>query len=187
MTVESYIVRPTNKYNGLSPPLIIQLHSLYLFGAPIDMHNHRFYYYDTVDIICIIDKLKSSLAKALKLYSPVMGTSSCGTIAIVTSINHQVTDLTGYLYFLKVPSKGDISVAQPPPSLTPPFKFLSYLPPFQDGSLLKMIWERMESDFSPAVYKSGFFSLQTEIIAMAADGQERFLAQKKISNGQCFE
>jgi hypothetical protein len=74
MTVETYTVYPTNKNNRSSPPLVIPLHGLDLIGAPMDIHNHRFYHSPTNPLSHITDKLRFSLAEALELYPLVAGT-----------------------------------------------------------------------------------------------------------------
>ncbi|CAF0728708.1 unnamed protein product [Adineta steineri] len=78
-SVETYTIHPTtNKYNRPPPPSTIALHGMDLIGAPIDIHNHRFYHCPPCQMIStitdLIDKLKSSLAEALELYPPVAGT-----------------------------------------------------------------------------------------------------------------
>ncbi|CAF1566267.1 unnamed protein product [Didymodactylos carnosus] len=46
-----------------------------LIGAPMDIHNHRFFHRPPSHLTTtdVIDKLKSSLAEALELYPPVAG------------------------------------------------------------------------------------------------------------------
>jgi hypothetical protein len=78
-SVETYTIHPTtNKYNRPPPPSTIALHGMDLIGAPIDIHNHRFFHSPPSHLIStttdVIDKLKSSLAEALELYPPVAGT-----------------------------------------------------------------------------------------------------------------
>jgi hypothetical protein len=78
-SVETYTIYPTtNKYNRPPPPPTIALHGMDLLGAPMDIHNHRFFHRPPSHLIStttdIIDKLKSSLAEALELYPPVAGT-----------------------------------------------------------------------------------------------------------------
>ncbi|CAF4198918.1 unnamed protein product [Adineta steineri] len=77
--VETYTIYPsTNKFNRPPPPSTIALHGMDLIGAPIDIHNHRFYHCPPSHLIStttdLINKLKSSLAEALELYPPVAGT-----------------------------------------------------------------------------------------------------------------
>jgi hypothetical protein len=78
-SVETYTIHPTtNKYNRPPPPSTIALHGMDLIGAPMDIHNHRFFHRPPSHLIStttdVIDKLKSSLAEALELYPPVAGT-----------------------------------------------------------------------------------------------------------------
>ncbi len=74
MTVETYTIYPTNKYNRPPPPSTIALHGLDLLNPPIHIRNHRFFHRPTSTTSDVIDKLKSSLAEALELYPPVAGT-----------------------------------------------------------------------------------------------------------------
>ncbi|KAG0164345.1 hypothetical protein DFQ28_010436 [Apophysomyces sp. BC1034] len=74
MTVETYTIHSTNKYNRPLPPSTIALHGLDLLNPPIQIHNHRFFHRPTSTTFDVIDKLKSSLAEALELYPPVAGT-----------------------------------------------------------------------------------------------------------------
>ncbi|CAF1541090.1 unnamed protein product [Adineta ricciae] len=74
MTIETYTIYPTKKYNRPPPPSRIVLHGLDLLSPPIHILNHRFYRPPTDSITNVIDKLKSSLADALELYPPVAGT-----------------------------------------------------------------------------------------------------------------
>lgn len=74
MTVETYTIYPSNKYNRPPPPPRIALHGLDLLSAPIHIRNHRFYHRPTSATTDAINKLKSSLAEALELYPPVAGT-----------------------------------------------------------------------------------------------------------------
>ncbi|KAF9913891.1 hypothetical protein BX616_009379 [Lobosporangium transversale] len=162
MTVKTYTIYPTTKYNRPPPPSTIALHGLD-FSPPIQIQNRRFFHPPTSSFSDVIEKLKSSLAEALELYPPVTGTVrtneekneiyialdpaniqgtpflvetkdvpfagdtddiaprndqvlppfanifavkvtqfSCGTIAVASSINHQVTDLRGFLDFLEL-------------------------------------------------------------------------------------
>ena len=78
-SIETYTIYPTtNKYNRPPPPSTIALHGMDLIGAPMDIHNHRFFHrppsHLTRTPTDVIDKLKSSLAEALELYPPVAGT-----------------------------------------------------------------------------------------------------------------
>ena len=73
MTIETYTIYPTTKYNRPPPPTTITLHGLDLLSAPIHILNHRFFRRPTDTITNVIDKLKSSLAEALELYPPVAG------------------------------------------------------------------------------------------------------------------
>ncbi|UJR34450.1 hypothetical protein I4U23_021857 [Adineta vaga] len=162
MTVETYTIYPTSKYNRPPAPSTIALHGLDLLSPPIQIRNHRFYHHPTSTTTDVIDKLKSSLAEALELYPPVAGTVrvneknevyiamdaenilgtpflvemkdtpyvgdtedlsariglllpplsstlavkvtqfSCGTIAVASSMHHQVADLRGLLDFLEL-------------------------------------------------------------------------------------
>jgi hypothetical protein len=74
-SVETYTIHPTNKYNRPPPPSTIALQGLDLISAPIQIRNHRFFHrpqsHTATDVI---NKLKSSLAEALELYPPVVGT-----------------------------------------------------------------------------------------------------------------
>ena len=77
--VETYTVQPTaNTYNRPPPPSAIALHGMDLLGAPLDIHNHRFFHRPPSHLMStiegVIDRLKSSLAEALELYPPVAGT-----------------------------------------------------------------------------------------------------------------
>ncbi|CAF1565557.1 unnamed protein product [Adineta ricciae] len=162
MTIETYTIYPTKKYNRPPPPSRIVLHGLDLLSSPIHILNHRFYRPPTDTITNVIDKLKFSLAEALELYPPAAGTVrtdengevyialdaenisgtpflvemrdtpfvgdsedlsprtvvllpplsstlavkvtqfSCGTIAVASSMHHQVADLCGFLDFLEL-------------------------------------------------------------------------------------
>ncbi|KAI9487828.1 MAG: transferase [Benjaminiella poitrasii] len=165
MSIENHTVYPTNKHNRPRPPSKVALHGLDRIGAPIDIHNHRFYHCPSNTTSNVINVLKSTLAEALELYppttavlqtdedgnvyivmdpdnirgvpfivetkdTPFTGDSenlsprnimiltpdlsilavkitqfSCGTITVATSINHEITDLCGYLDFLKLWAK----------------------------------------------------------------------------------
>ncbi|KAF9342353.1 hypothetical protein BGX26_007712, partial [Mortierella sp. AD094] len=74
MAVETYTIHLTNKYNRPPPPSTVVLHSLDLLSAPIQIRNRRFFHRLTITTSDLIDKLRSSLAVALELYSPVAGT-----------------------------------------------------------------------------------------------------------------
>ncbi|KAF9913890.1 hypothetical protein BX616_009378 [Lobosporangium transversale] len=163
MTVKTYTIFPSNKYNLPPPPSVIVLHGLDLMNPPSQIQNRRFFHPSTRPFSEVIEKLTSSLAEALELYPPVTGTVrtnegkdeiyialdpaniqgtpflvetkdtpfvgdtddvsprndqillplakilmvkvtqfSCGTIAVASSINHEVTDLRGFLDFLEL-------------------------------------------------------------------------------------
>lgn len=85
--VETHIVYPTSKYNCPAAPDAIKLHSLDLFSAPIQIHNHRFFHPSDRSISEVVEKLISSLAEALELYPPVAGvvrTLDNGDTCIIT-------------------------------------------------------------------------------------------------------
>ncbi|ORZ07758.1 hypothetical protein BCR41DRAFT_340159 [Lobosporangium transversale] len=73
MTVKTYTIYPTTKYNRPPPPSTIALHGLD-FSPPIQIQNRRFFHPPTSSFSDVIEKLKSSLAEALELYPPVTGT-----------------------------------------------------------------------------------------------------------------
>lgn len=74
MPIESYIIFPSNKYNRPAPPSKVAIHGFDLFGAPIQIRNHRFFHPPTdATIDQVIENLKSSLSEALELYPPVAG------------------------------------------------------------------------------------------------------------------
>ncbi|KAI9494545.1 transferase [Zychaea mexicana] len=75
MPSETTIIHPTNKHNRPFPTTAIPLHGLDLFGAPIQILNHRFFQPPTTNSFAdVVGNLKSSLAEALELYPPVNGT-----------------------------------------------------------------------------------------------------------------
>ncbi|KAI9259595.1 hypothetical protein BDA99DRAFT_440042 [Phascolomyces articulosus] len=75
MPLETATIYPTNKHNRPFSSSKIPLHGFDLFGAPIQILNHRFFHAPTNGSFPeVIDKLKSSLAEALELYPPVQGT-----------------------------------------------------------------------------------------------------------------
>ncbi|KAF9435835.1 hypothetical protein BGZ76_005410 [Entomortierella beljakovae] len=161
MTVETFTIYPTKKYNRPPPPTTIAFHGLD-YCPPIQIRNHRIFHRPTSSTSDVIDRLKSSLAEALELYPPISGTLktnengdwvilmdaanilgtpflveikdtpyagdtvdlaprsedilapsssifavkftqfSCGTIAVASSFNHQLADLSGFLDFLEL-------------------------------------------------------------------------------------
>lgn len=131
-SVETYTIYPTtNKYNRSPPPSTIALHGMDLIGAPMDIHNHRFYHRPPSHLFStttdVIDKLKSSLAEALELYPPVAGTVKVneeGEVYIATNAENRLG--TPFLVEMKdTPYAGDnedlsprVVVLLPPSSST---------------------------------------------------------------------
>ncbi|KAG2216557.1 hypothetical protein INT45_006033 [Circinella minor] len=82
MSLETVTIHSTNKHNVSFPSLKIPLHGFDLFGAPIQILNHRFFHPPPSSSTTtnsnffskLVEKLKSSLAEALELYPPVQGT-----------------------------------------------------------------------------------------------------------------
>ncbi|KAK4517676.1 uncharacterized protein ATC70_001017 [Mucor velutinosus] len=78
MSVETYIIYPSNKHNRPSPPSRVVLHGLDRIGSPIQIRNHRFFHApkdaSVITFDQLVDRLKDSLAEALELYPPVAGT-----------------------------------------------------------------------------------------------------------------
>ena len=82
MPLETVTIHSTNKYNRSFPSSKIPLHGFDLFGAPIQILNHRFYHpppststtTNGTSFSNVVEKLKSSLSEALELYPPVQGT-----------------------------------------------------------------------------------------------------------------
>lgn len=75
MPIESYTIFPSNKYSRPAPPSKIAVHGFDLFGAPIQIRNHRFFHPPTdTTVDKVVKNLKSSLSEALELYPPVAGT-----------------------------------------------------------------------------------------------------------------
>ena len=80
MPLETVTIHSTNKHNRSFSLSKIPLHGFDLFGAPIQILNHRFFHpppsstTNGTFFSNVVEKLKSSLAKALDLYPPVQGT-----------------------------------------------------------------------------------------------------------------
>ncbi len=75
-SVETFYIKPTNKYNHLLSSSIISLHAIDLISTPVPINNHRFFHRPKhVTPHQVVDTLKSSLAEALELYPPVAGNS----------------------------------------------------------------------------------------------------------------
>ncbi|KAI7850932.1 hypothetical protein BDC45DRAFT_236941 [Circinella umbellata] len=80
MSLETVTIHSTNKHNVSFPSSKIPLHGFDLFGAPIQILNHRFFHppssttTSSISFPKVVEKLKSSLAEALELYPPVQGT-----------------------------------------------------------------------------------------------------------------
>lgn len=73
--VETFVIKPTNKYNRPCSTPTVLLHVLDLIGAPVHISNHRFFHRpEHLKEHDVVDALKSSLAEALELYPPVAGT-----------------------------------------------------------------------------------------------------------------
>jgi hypothetical protein len=136
-SVETYTIHPTtNKYNRPPPPSTIELHGMDLIGAPIDIHNHRFFHRPPSHLISttteVIDKLKSSLAEALELYPPVAGTvraNEKGELYIAMDAEYRLG--TPFLVEMKdIPYAGDTE------DLSPRLVFL--LPPSSSTLAVKV-------------------------------------------------
>ncbi|KAK9764645.1 hypothetical protein K7432_007687 [Basidiobolus ranarum] len=74
-SVESFVIKPTNKHNLSYTSPTVTLHGFDLMAAPVHISNHRFFHRpEHLTEQDVVDTLKSSLAEALELYPPVAGT-----------------------------------------------------------------------------------------------------------------
>lgn len=74
MVLDTYMIKPANKYNRPPPPTQIKLHGLDNLSVPIQIRINMFLPRTSRPFSEVIDKLKSSLAEALELYLPITGT-----------------------------------------------------------------------------------------------------------------
>ena len=86
------MIKPTNRYNRHCPLTEIKLHGLDTLSGPYQIRVNMFMPRIRTPFAEVVEKLKSSLAEALELYSPLTGT-------------------------IKVNEKGEIYIAMDPESI----------------------------------------------------------------------